>query len=72
MRCSFLYGLNENHQMIVWDGEEVNSIDGVIVEGSMSMTISASCRKHSIAMSISKPNCLYLYDCVSGAGEQPV
>ncbi len=59
-----MYGLNENHQMIVWDGEEVNSIDGVIVEGSMSMTISASCRKHSIAMSISKPNCLYLYDCV--------
>ena len=64
MKCRFVYGMSDQHQMVVWDGEGPNLIDGVTVEGSMSVTISASCRKHSIILTFSKPNCVYLYDCV--------
>lgn len=61
---SFLCGLDAEKQMKVLDGTTSQTLDGVGVAESLSVTISASCRKHGVVLSFEKPNCIFLYDCL--------
>ena len=64
MTRSFLCGLDAAQQMTVLDGTTSQTLDGVSVAESLSVTISASCRKHGVVLSFEKPNCVFLYDCL--------
>ena len=64
MTSSFLCGLDTEKQMKVLDGSSSQTLDGIGVAEPLSVTISASCRKHGVILSFEKPNCVFLYDCL--------